>query len=540
MAVIQISRIQVRRGQENAGSGLPQLASGEIGWGIDTQRMYIGNGSVSEGSPTVGNTEILTEHTDIFSLIDTYTYGIDDAIVQTGVDPTSPVQRTLQERLDEQVSVASFGAPGDGTVQTAALQRAIDQLFINDATKGNTTSRVVLSFGPGNYVIDGTLFLPPYATLEGAGKDKTVISTTANAPIFQTVNSTSTPGSPASDATSTTVNQAKYISVRGMTLETSQSNSAILMQSCTDSLFEDLKFTGIWETGDPISSVNIAVQITALTTIVTSSKNEFVNCEFIGFSYGAESKYDITNNHFDRCVFQDLGYGVVFGNGTSKGISGEFTGPLNNTVSNSEFRNIDRNAYVINTGKYNVSKNNHYYDVGNNGGVESVAVYSVIKFDEASNRSESDYISRFETLSFDQGFINDDFVPDYEGTLIADQGFSYELSIGQAGSNTTLFKLPADSDKVFEIEYVYRSTAVNAMRHGVLRYTCDRAVEDVQTVDEFEYTGDAAFVTNLTFSGTLIDADADAELDTLVVVHENTTTADSGSILFKVKTFSLV
>jgi hypothetical protein len=59
MAVIQISKIQVRRGlQEN----LPQLASGELGWSIDERRLYIGNGTLVEGAPTVGITEILTEY----------------------------------------------------------------------------------------------------------------------------------------------------------------------------------------------------------------------------------------------------------------------------------------------------------------------------------------------------------------------------------------------------------------------------------------------------------------------------------------------
>lgn len=58
MAVIQISKIQVRRGlQEN----LPQLASGEMGWSVDGRRLYIGNGTLAEGSPEIGNTEILTE-----------------------------------------------------------------------------------------------------------------------------------------------------------------------------------------------------------------------------------------------------------------------------------------------------------------------------------------------------------------------------------------------------------------------------------------------------------------------------------------------
>ena len=31
MAVVQISRIQVRRGQKNQGSGIPQLEGGELG-----------------------------------------------------------------------------------------------------------------------------------------------------------------------------------------------------------------------------------------------------------------------------------------------------------------------------------------------------------------------------------------------------------------------------------------------------------------------------------------------------------------------------
>ena len=48
MAIVQISRIQVRRGQKNVGSGVPQLAGGEFGWAVDTRELYIGNGSVSE------------------------------------------------------------------------------------------------------------------------------------------------------------------------------------------------------------------------------------------------------------------------------------------------------------------------------------------------------------------------------------------------------------------------------------------------------------------------------------------------------------
>ena len=52
MAVVQISKIQVRRGLSNQ-TGIPQLSGGEFAWAIDAQELYIGNGAVSEGAPYV-------------------------------------------------------------------------------------------------------------------------------------------------------------------------------------------------------------------------------------------------------------------------------------------------------------------------------------------------------------------------------------------------------------------------------------------------------------------------------------------------------
>lgn len=59
MAIVQISQIKNRRGLSE---DLPQLASAELGWSIDTQELYIGNGTLEEGAPEVGNTKILTEN----------------------------------------------------------------------------------------------------------------------------------------------------------------------------------------------------------------------------------------------------------------------------------------------------------------------------------------------------------------------------------------------------------------------------------------------------------------------------------------------
>lgn len=62
MAIVQISQITNRKGlQEN----LPQLAGAELGWSVDSRRLYIGNGTLEEGAPVIGNTEILTEFSPI-------------------------------------------------------------------------------------------------------------------------------------------------------------------------------------------------------------------------------------------------------------------------------------------------------------------------------------------------------------------------------------------------------------------------------------------------------------------------------------------
>ena len=107
MPIVQISRIQHRRGKS---TDLPQLAAGELGWVIDEQKLFIGNGTVADGAPAIGNTEILTSGSSAFSSALKYVYRgyLGDAtpiVTGAGVD----VLRTLQERLDDYVSVKAFG-----------------------------------------------------------------------------------------------------------------------------------------------------------------------------------------------------------------------------------------------------------------------------------------------------------------------------------------------------------------------------------------------------------------------------------------------
>lgn len=187
MAVFQISRIQVRRGQILSGTGLPQLASGELAWAIDSQELYIGNGAVSEGSPAVGNTKILTLNDlsvngNVLGFIQ-YVYKANDPTITTGIDANNPTTASIQDSLDREVTTLDFGASGDGsTDDTAALQRAIDQLFLNPSnyayinTASGTSTRLMLKIPAGIFNTSDTLYLPSYTTLIGAGIDKTIIN----------------------------------------------------------------------------------------------------------------------------------------------------------------------------------------------------------------------------------------------------------------------------------------------------------------------------------------------------------------------------
>ena len=223
MAVVSISRIQVRRGRKTE---LPQLASGEFGWSVDSQELYLGNGAVAEGAPYVGNTKLLSEHDNLFAFANTYSYKSTDGNVQSGSSVNSPILRTLQDRLDDIVSIRAFGGTGDGSDHTAILQRALDQLYLNAANKSTVTSRVILQLEPGTYAISSTLKVPPYATIRGSGIDKTIINAGANVAL-ETVNESSIPGSYNVDTISNS-NQARNIELSGLTIQTTDKDAKIV------------------------------------------------------------------------------------------------------------------------------------------------------------------------------------------------------------------------------------------------------------------------------------------------------------------------
>jgi hypothetical protein len=228
MAVYQISKIQIRRGQAGQGTGVPILASGELAWAIDTQELWIGNGSEAEGSPNPRqNTKIFTSQDSVFEFTK-YIYEENlqqfapAGSIQTGRTLDTPTLLNVQDVLDRIVFAENFGVkpplrensdfdPGDVevypgvTLNTEAFQRAINEIFLNPSLKNDNVDtaleygkvkhdfKVELRFTPGIYRISRTIYLPSYVYISGAGIDKTIFDFTGIGPVFKTINDSAFP-----------------------------------------------------------------------------------------------------------------------------------------------------------------------------------------------------------------------------------------------------------------------------------------------------------------------------------------------------------
>jgi len=545
VAVVSISKIQVRRGQKNTGSGLPQLASGELGWAIDTRELYIGNGSVSEGAPAVGNTKILTQYDDIFTIARTYTYKSNEGYLVTGTDSSSPIQRSLQDRLDDRVSIRSFGANGDGTIDdTAAIQRALDQLYLNAATKADPDSRVVLHIEPGVYRLTSTVFIPPYATIKGAGSDKTIFRVEGNVAAFQTVNSFSEPGNhenfadgdPYPDSSSFD-NQARNIHLEGISIEHTGSAQGIILQNCRDSLFRDVKITGIWQPSDAFDASQAAFELNSLSNAVETENNRFENCEVVSYCVAVKSDWDIHDNLWSACRFENHYHGFLFGDGiVTLGSPGQLTGPYNNTIENCQFLNINRQAILVEEGVKNISRSNSFKGVGNNQGTEVQPVYSVVKFSNPTNKSFEDYFERTQHLISGSALNTVPYISEIEGTAFYELEYEHNQSFGRL-QNVRLFRLPGVQNQSYELDYIMVGETYEWSRAGVLSITVDAYNDSVSVSDNYDFIGDESYLDDISFDARLRSLGAGATEFNTIDVRVNSTMPvdDQTNIKFTIK-----
>lgn len=367
MAVFQISKITNRKGLQ---IDLPQLSGAEFGWSVDARKLWIGNGTLAEGAPIVGNTEILTEFSDIFALPSTYTYQGSAAgyTAQTGPTPGDPVQLSLQQWMDQWVSVKDFGAQGDGiTDDTAAINRALYQLYCIAA---NPQVRRSLYFPAGVYVVSESVKIPPYARLYGDGIQASIIQLTetsgANA-VAVTADSFQQTGVNIGNGGAIPPQQ---ISISTMCFSSLKPTADILRCDCTNTFIcQQVNLSGPLEQLTLIDPTpNTAAVRLSSTSGFPTTNISFKDCETTGTTYAVTTAdaltnedYAITGMAWDSCEFGKHYQGVVVGTG-SPVLNGGSTGVR---ITNNEFLSIFAEGVIFGAVQNNATGYNIFYDVGN-------------------------------------------------------------------------------------------------------------------------------------------------------------------------------
>jgi len=162
MAVTQISKITVRRGKR---ANLPQLSYGEIGWAVDTRQLFIGNGSLTDGASVEGNTEILTELSELVGIQNSVTSVVltDNTFVATSFytfsisyHPAGMIKYSIDRNGVYQAGTIQYAFDGTSTLNithTGTPSTTAVGVTITVAIVGTTATFSYISTNTGNDAI---------------------------------------------------------------------------------------------------------------------------------------------------------------------------------------------------------------------------------------------------------------------------------------------------------------------------------------------------------------------------------------------------
>ena len=526
MPIVSISRIQHRRGKR---TDLPQLAAGELGWVIDEQRLFIGNGTVADGAPAVGNTEIVTAGSSAFTTALTHTYkGYlgDSTPITTGA--AGDVTRTLQQVLDDHVSVKSFGAVGDdSTNDTAAIQRALDELY-SDTDQDDTRARRILFFPAGVYRINSSLTIPPYAHLVGEGPDKTIIRNSGNNPVAVTEDDDGQVYGSIGNSGATTPTQ---IQVSNITFRNTVAYGGVSIDNATKVYFNNCKFQGSYASGGADNSNSKGITVRS-TTALPCAQIIFNQCQFTKFARLVDMSYDVTNVRFTDCDFNTAYYGAMLGETMDGSTDGLTTGPRDIKFNSNSWSTIGQQAIYVKqssnttgTGTRNVISSGNWYasTVGNNfEGLGSIREVPILQFDNDECTSIMDFFERTDLRRSD-GSSELNAAPELQGIGIQDKAIKSQTLTDNTSSATTINEYPALAGKGLRIKY------------KIVRGTLDRTGELVVSASTNGVSYDDTFTESGTDIGVeltavLDDKDSTAGSETVALKYTSTSTGSDATL----------
>jgi hypothetical protein len=516
MAIVQISRITQRKGlSEN----LPQLAGAEFGWVIDERRLFIGNGTLQEGAPAIGNTEILTQYSDIFAIAGLYTYKGEAGgyTVQTGPTPGDPVQRTLQAKLDDMASVKDFGATGDGvTDDTDAINRALFQLLCRE---NNTQTRRSLFFPAGVYRITDSINVPPFVKIYGEGSDSSVFKldvagdSTFGPYVIRTADSLQQTGV---NIGNNGANRPQNVEFYDVGFQSHEITDLVLIEDAEEIAFYNCGFRGPFTQTDiednpgTVTSADIAcVRFGSTTSLITNSI-KFDGCHFQGCTYAFDVDEQVQGITVINSKLDTLYQGVLLGTGTP--ING---GPVGFRIMSSLFDKISQEGVIIQNVSNNMTGYNMFLDVGTDfQGGNQTPVSPIITLAADNNVSVGDMFERDETFNAIEPRID---VGTYK-VFALDKGERYKFGVYQRNAGqeedldltdtpATIFSVDATQMQGFAMQYRYRDEITGTGRFGTLTVMAadiDDSVGPLAYVDEYSENNPTGLVLDVIQSGTTI------------------------------------
>jgi hypothetical protein len=344
MAVVQISKIQVRRGQKNSNSGVPQLSSAEFAWAVDSQELFIGNGSVLEGAPYVGNTKILTEHDNILELASSYQFASDDTAI------TLSVPRSLQSKEDETVSVADFGAVGDGSTDcVAAFETAFTELFRN----ANNNYKKELIIPNGEYLFTSDLAVPNGVILRGETQLGAILNIGDN-----NIRLITSQGLELADFNST--NRPHNLQWSNFTIK--RTTGTLTLSGLSESRFQSVRFLGEYTLGDTVSLATEPAAIFWQNTLIGTRVHNIVFDDCV-FQENSVSVKCLQSDTFDTAVrFHNCKF---FVNDTAIYIDGVTAQGNRWQINDCEFEEIANQAFKSTAGRGTLIQRSKFKSVGN-------------------------------------------------------------------------------------------------------------------------------------------------------------------------------
>ena len=524
MPIVQISRIQHRRGKR---SDLPQLAAGEIGWVVDEQRLFIGNGTVADGAPAVGNTEIVTDGSSAFTSALSHTY---KGYLGDSTPITTAQQRSIGDRLDEYASVKDFGAKGDdSTADVTAIQNAIDEIY-KDTDKDDTRARRTLFFPAGTYKINASLKIPPYAHLVGEGPDKTIIKNSASAPALVTMDDDGNVGANIGNSGATTPTQ---IQVSNMTLRNTVAYGGVSLDRATNVYFNNVKFQGSYASGGSDASTSKGVTVNHSNATYSTSNVTFNQCQFTKFARLIDISYNATNVRFQACDFSTAYYGALIGAEMDGSTAGLNDGPRDMQFTSSSWSTIGQQAILVapatgatdGAGPRHIVSHANFFakTVANNfEGVGSIREVPIIQFDNDECSSVQDFFERTDLRRSD-GSSNLNAAPEVQGIGVTSKLIKSQTLPDNTSSATTINEYPALNSKGITIKY------------KITRGTLDRTGEFIISASTTAVSSDDTFTESgadvgVTLSAVLDNKDSTAGNETVAFKFTTTSTGTAATI----------